>query len=117
MINTCGSSYLLGPFLAARSDRQRDRDDEWNLFHRDITSFDLPDCATSPAIKRFPSVCKIIVRVSPGGSPKKDSMPAIAASSRALIHLLRGHWARVIGHKAHVTGLGILLCNALPRFA
>jgi hypothetical protein len=42
-------------------------------------------------------------------------MPAIVASSRALLRLLRGHWARVIDQ--HVTDLGILLCNALPEFA
>ena len=47
------------------------------------TSFNLPDCATSPAQTMLPAAYKIMVRVSSGGSPKHDSMPAIIASFRA----------------------------------
>jgi hypothetical protein len=40
---------------------------------------------STPAEKCFPSPCKIMARVCSGGSVKKDSMPAIVASSRALL--------------------------------
>src|SRR4029077_17829025 len=75
----------LGLFVAACSETQRDGDDECNLFHRNTSSFNLPDCANSPAIKCFPSACKIMVRVSSGGSRRGDSMPALDASSRAFL--------------------------------
>jgi hypothetical protein len=39
---------LLGLFLAACGDRQRDSDDEQNMFHREITSFNPPDFLMGP---------------------------------------------------------------------
>src|SRR4029077_19229965 len=65
----------LGLFVAACSETQRDGDDECNLFHRNTSSFNLPDCANSPAIKCFPSACKIMVRVSSGGSRRRIRCP------------------------------------------